>query len=256
MLLIMNLGPLVELSRALAAPSEDCVILGEGNTSQRLDDETFAVKASGRSMESIDAGGFTRLPLAPFLAALDGPPLSDAETAGLLGSLEGLRASTESFMHAYLLSLPGVSFVGHTHPTPLLSLLCLPACETIKDQRLFPDEVVCCGPSTCLVPYAGPGLELARAIRTGVEAYVAKNGWLPQTIWIRNHGLICIGSTAAEVLTATRMSVKAARVWLAAFQTGLDIVTLPLSEVQRIHTRPDERYRQRLLWQAAGESKG
>ncbi|MEZ0325852.1 MAG: class II aldolase/adducin family protein [Fimbriimonas sp.] len=248
----MDLGPLVELSRALAAPTEDCVILGEGNTSQRVNDESFFVKASGRSMVNIDSAGFLPLPFAPLLAALDGPSRNDAEVAKLLGSVGGLKPSTESFMHAYLLSLPGVSFVGHTHPTPLLSLLCLDVCEAIKDERLFPDEVVCCGPSACLVPYAGPGLDLAKAIRAGVQAYVKKNGWLPQTIWIRNHGLICIGSTAAEVLTATRMSVKAARVWLGALQTGNSPAPLPQNEIQRIHTRPDEHYRQRLLWETNG----
>jgi rhamnose utilization protein RhaD (predicted bifunctional aldolase and dehydrogenase) len=252
MLVGMDLGPLVELSRALAAPEEDCAILGEGNTSQRVSEATFVVKASGRAMQTIDEKGFVEMPFASILQALDGPSLSDVETAALLGEVNGLKPSTEAFMHAYLLSLPGVSFVGHTHPTPLLSLLCLDECEKIRDQRLFPDEIVCCGPSACLVPYAGPGLDLARAIRSGVQSYVQENGFLPQTIWIRNHGLICIGSTASEVLTATRMSVKAARIWLGALQTGMDIVTLPAHEVARIHTRADEHYRQRLLWQVGG----
>lgn len=202
-------------------------------------------------MASIEQDGFVSMRFTQILPALDGPALSDSQTADLLGELNGLKPSTEAFMHAYLLSLPGINFVGHTHPTPLLSLLCLNACETIRSQRLFPDEIVCCGPSACLVPYAGPGLELARAIRAGVQAYVLETGALPKTIWIRNHGLICIGSTPREVLTATRMSVKAARIWLGALQTGLDIVTLTPQEIERIHTRPDEHYRQRLLWQVS-----
>jgi rhamnose utilization protein RhaD (predicted bifunctional aldolase and dehydrogenase) len=152
-------------------------------------------------------------------------------------------------MHAYLLSLPGIEIVAHTHPTPLLSLLCTDYCEVICRQRLFPDEIVCCGPSACLVPYAGPGQELAQAIREGVRSYADENGALPKTIWIRNHGLICVGKSTHEVLTATRMSVKAARVWLGAIQTGKPVKTLTPEQVERIHTRPDEHYRQRLLWQ-------
>jgi L-ribulose-5-phosphate 4-epimerase len=248
---------LVELSRLLADPLEDCVILGEGNTSMRQDEDRFLVKASGRSMADIDESGFVSVAFEPILRSLDGPDLSDPETAELLRRAgahqeeSGLVRvpSTETFMHGYLLSLPSVSFVGHTHPTALVSILCTEACEAIKDQRLFPDEIVCCGPSACVVPYAGPGLPLARAVRAGVLDYASREGVLPKTIWIRNHGLICLGATPHEVLTATRMSVKAARIWLGALQMGKEIVSLPRHEIDRIHKRPDEHYRQRLLWQ-------
>ncbi|HSI73458.1 MAG TPA: class II aldolase/adducin family protein, partial [Fimbriimonas sp.] len=216
---------LAELSRTIADPAEDCVILGEGNTSARVDSESFLVKASGKSMLGIQDDGFVSVRFGPILAALDGPRLNDEQTTALLAeSCQGpLRPSTEAFMHAYLLTLPSIAVVAHTHPTPLLPILCTDACEQICNQRLFPDEIVCCGPSACLVPYAGPGQELAQAIREGVRIYVEQNDALPKTIWIRNHGLICIGATTHEVLTATRMSVKAARAWLGLLQTGFPI---------------------------------
>jgi L-ribulose-5-phosphate 4-epimerase len=249
----MLVQSLAELSRAIADPAEDCVILGEGNTSAKLSDEEFLVKASGRAMREIDESGFVSVLFAPLLKSLDGPALSDEATTELLRKAQSaqgqLRPSTEAFMHAFLLSLPGVNVVGHTHPTPLVSLLCIDACEEIARQRLFPDEIVCCGPSACVVPYAGPGLELAQAIRSGVRCYVNESGALPKTIWIRNHGLICLGATTHEVLTATRMSVKAARIWLGALQTGVQVRSLSAEQIERIHSRPDEHYRQRLLWQ-------
>jgi rhamnose utilization protein RhaD (predicted bifunctional aldolase and dehydrogenase) len=243
---------LVALSHEIANPLEECVILGEGNTSQRLSDDDFLIKASGRSLVGIDASGFCQVRFAPILQSLKTSVLDDAATADLLRQSvsDGSAAmpSTETFMHAYLLSLPGVSFVAHTHPVPLVSLLCLDVCESIKDQRLFPDEIVCCGPAACIVPYAGPGQELARSIREQVEDYSQRLGALPKTIWIRNHGLICIGQTTHEVLSATRMSVKAARIWLGALQTGLPIRSLTPAQIERIHSRPDEHHRQRLLW--------
>ena len=151
-------------------------------------------------------------------------------------------------MHAFLLSLEGIEVVVHTHPTPLLALLCLENSHEIARQRLFPDEIVCCGPRACLVPYTDPGLPLGQAVRRGVLGYRDEEGELPKTIWIQNHGLICIGKTASEVLTATRMSVKAARIWLAALQTGQRLTTLTKEQIERIHGRPDEHYRQRMLW--------
>ncbi len=152
-------------------------------------------------------------------------------------------------MHAYLLGLPGVSMVGHTHPTALLSLLCLEGCAEMARQRLFPDEVVCCGPAAAFVPYVDPGLPLARAIKASVELYVAEHGAVPKTIWLANHGLIALGLTEQEVESATRMSVKAARVWLSALSAQRPIQPLALEQIERIHTRPDEHYRQKLLWQ-------
>ena len=41
---------LVQLSRDLGQPQRKLVIIGEGNTSLRVDDETFWVKASGHQM--------------------------------------------------------------------------------------------------------------------------------------------------------------------------------------------------------------
>jgi L-ribulose-5-phosphate 4-epimerase len=244
---------LVSLSRAIASPAEDCVILGEGNTSALLDDGTFLVKASGFSLADIRPEGFVRVSgsIAEHLDGLEIPDDDQVRQALFEARVDpssDLMPSTETFMHAYLLSLPGVRFVAHTHPSPLVSLLATEACVEIAAQRLFPDEIVCCGPKSCLAAYGDPGLELARRIRDAVNEYVEELGEIPKTIWIRNHGLICLGATSAEALTATRMSVKAARVWLGALATGRTIVPLNPKQVERIHRRPDEHYRQRLLW--------
>ena len=44
------LPQLIEMTRYLANPAKGFAILGEGNTSARIDDDTFYVKASGTSM--------------------------------------------------------------------------------------------------------------------------------------------------------------------------------------------------------------
>ena len=157
--------------------------------------------------------------------------------------------SVETFMHAYLLNLTGIEYVGHTHPTTLLSLLALNDAKAMATVRVFPDEVVCCGPATAFVPYVDPGLPLALAIKDSVEAFVDEFGELPKTIWLANHGLIAIGKTTAEVESATFMAEKAAKVRLGAIGSGKSVRPLSKVEVERIHRRPDEHYRQRLLWE-------
>jgi L-ribulose-5-phosphate 4-epimerase len=240
-----------ELGRKLGDPAFDLAILAEGNTSAKESADRFWVKASGFSLCGITADRFVRIDSAPIIGAMAGE-LPDAGVKELLASSRAddvpLMPSVETFMHAYLLSLPGVEIVGHTHPTPMVSILSLPDSAEIAKLRLFPDEVVCCGPAAAYVHYEDPGLPLAKAIRSSVERFAEEYGMIPKTIWLENHGLIAMGKTSAEVESATFMSAKSARAWLGVLATGRTPRTLTQAQVERIHTRPDEHYRQRLLW--------
>ena len=125
------LKDLIALTRALGEPARDYVIIGEGNTSVRLDAESFAVKASGQQMRDIAADGFVSLRLAPLLAMLDDPPSTLSEQkritasailpanspAGTEGSF-AVSPSIEASFHAMLLHECGVRYIGHTHPPP------------------------------------------------------------------------------------------------------------------------------------------
>lgn len=250
------MNPLVEelvwLSRQLGDPSHDLAILAEGNASVRGGD-SFWVKASGFNLSSLSEEGLVEVDFAAAYRCLGRQRMTDKEVQA---SLEKImvkpgkrRPSVETFMHAFLLALPVVNFVGHTHPTPLVSLLATDRAAALAKERLFPDEVVCCGPETVFVPYVDPGLPLAKAIISSVEEYMKRREEVPKTIWLANHGLIALGRTADEVLSASLMSIKAARVRLSAFSTGLNITPLTEDQINRIHTRPDEHYRQELLRQ-------
>ena len=244
---------LVGLARSLGDPVADLAILAEGNVSAREDEESFFVKASGFSMRTIGPEGFVQVRFEPILTALAGGDLDDAGIRECLAESRTHRAtpalpSVETFMHAFLLGLPDVRVIAHTHPTPLLSLLCLEGAEEIAGLRLFPDEIVCCGPASCYVPYVDPGLPLAQEIQRCVTEFIERHGEAPKTIWLENHGLICLGRNVRDAESASLMAVKAARVWLNALTTGRKLKTLTPAQVSRIHTRPDEHYRQRLLW--------
>lgn len=246
-----TLVELVAMSRRLGVPELGYAILAEGNTSARAARDTLWIKASGTSLHGIKAAGFVEVLRDPVLAALDGPDLDDdAVRARLEQSRKDPRAakpSVETFLHAWLLRLPDVRFVAHTHPTPLLGLLCTPRAEEFAGRRLFPDEIVCCGPATCWIPYVDPGLPLGRELRDRVQAHVEAHGEAPKILWLQNHGLFALGATPQAVEAATHMAVKAAQVWLHALSTGQEPTTLTQEQVQRIHQRPDEHHRQRLL---------
>jgi rhamnose utilization protein RhaD (predicted bifunctional aldolase and dehydrogenase) len=144
---------------------------------------------------------------------------------------DGPRPSVETFMHAYLLKIPEVNWVIHTHPNALIPLLCQSDAKTWATWRLFPDHVVCCGIADCFVPYIDPGLALAKAIKTATEEYAYAHGRPPKCYWLANHGLITLGRTSLEAESATMMAV-----------------TLTKEQIERIATRPDEHFRQAQLW--------
>lgn len=245
------LESLVKMTRALGEPALDYVIVGEGNTSMRIDDESFLVKASGHQMRDIGADGFVAVRFAPMLAMLDDPPgaLSRQKAISQSAKVDPADArspSIEVSFHAMLLHEVGVTTVGHTHPTAINQVLCSGYAADFAQQRRFPDEVVLCGPQSALVPYADPGLPLALVMRDRVRAYMAQHGEAPKLILLENHGMIALGDTPGEILNITAMAVKAARIFLGALLTGQP-TRLPDDEVQHLYRRPDEIYRRRLF---------
>jgi rhamnose utilization protein RhaD (predicted bifunctional aldolase and dehydrogenase) len=226
------------------------VILGEGNVSARLSESTFLVKASGTSLGTLVEEHLTECRFDQLLSFFDDKPVSDAEveTALLAARVDpaGLKPSVETFFHAFLLSLPDVRFVGHTHPIAVNQILCTSHASDFSQQRQCPDEVVCCGPVSLLIPYVDPGLALAKEIRDELVSFQAQHGKLPRVILLKNHGVITLGSSVQAVRAAMLMTVKAAEIYVGAQQLG-NMAHLPDNEVTRIESRQDEEYRRKML---------
>ena len=241
---------LIELSRRIGSDPARFAILGEGNTSTRSGSDTFWVKASGTSLATAERDSFTecrRSVLAPLWEADDLPDAKIDEV--LMDSrvkVDSRKPSTEALFHAYLLSLPAIEWVAHTHPISVNGILCSPRATDFAKLRMFPDEIVCGGEESVLVPYTDPGVPLAKAIRNGVDKYQKNTGIMPRMILLQNHGLIAIGPSAGSVEATTRMAEKAAGIFLGAASLG-GPVFLPAGQVRRISGRPDELYRQKQL---------
>jgi rhamnose utilization protein RhaD (predicted bifunctional aldolase and dehydrogenase) len=242
---------MIALSHELGRSERRLVILGEGNTSARVSGRTFVVKASGSSLATLGKSGVAECRFDNLLPLLDAKPMDDAAVdKALLSSRvnqKDKKPSVEAIFHAYLLTLPGVNFVGHTHPVAVNQLLCSKHARAFARRRLFPDDIVCCGMESVYVPYTDPGLKLAQAIRRAVVAYVRRLGRNPRVILLESHGFIALGATPESVLAATLMGAKAAEIFVGAAAIGGAPRFLTLAQVLRIAGRPDEHYRQRVL---------
>lgn len=242
------LGALVKTTVELGRPENDYAILAEGNTSARTGPDEFYVKASGYSLHNATLDSFVAVRLESALELLD------QEIVDVKAALEHIkvnladtkRPSVEVVLHALCLTLGGAQFVGHTHPSALNSLLCSANAEGVLSGRIFPDEVVLCGPESVWVPYTDPGLPLAREVRTRIHRFIDKYNMPPKVILLQSHGLITLGQTAREVEQIMAMAVKAARILLGTFAAGGPRY-LSEAEIAHLWRRPDEIYRRAIL---------
>lgn len=242
--------PLLGLCRALGAPERHLAILGEGNVSAAVSKSEFLVKASGASLGAMTEKEFTLCNSERILALLDRKTITDAEVQTELMESRGRpgdkKPSVEAAFHAWLLTLENVAFVGHCHPTVVNQVLCSPRARDFAERRLFPDEVVCCGPASVFVPYTDPGIPLAREIRERTTLFIKQHEYLPRLILLQNHGLIAVGASVESVLSSILMATKAAEIFVGAASLGGPNF-MAQKDVDRIMARPDEHYRQQQL---------
>ena len=156
---------LLKLSHEIGREDRGLALLGEGNTSARLTEDTYLVKASGTSLGTLRPEHLVECRLSSVLAMLDMHGLGDDEidAALLAARVDGsaMKPSVETVFHAWALSLPGIKFVGHSHATAVNSVMCSPRAREFAEHRMFPDEIVCGGVASVYIPLTDPGLKLA-----------------------------------------------------------------------------------------------
>lgn len=240
---------LVEASHALGDP--EYTILGDGNTSALAEQGTFWIKASGARLATVTASDFVRVRMHDVLSIVTRDHLPDAALKAELAACKvdgaaGPPPSIETVMHAALLELPGISAVGHTHPTAVNMLTCSDRFEEAFSGRIFPEEVVLCGPESLLIPYVDPGTELGRVIRARAREFFDRTGEPPRTIYMKNHGMIACGESTAAIKHITMMAVKAAKIRWGALAVG-KLSLMSQADIDRMHRRPDVQYRKTVI---------
>lgn len=236
---------LIKLARDLGDPAKELAILGEGNVSARLDEDTFWVKASGSSLATLQAGDLSRVRFGPILDALEQNDLGEADVEALLVASQTdpahKKPSVETFLHALCLH-HGAAWVGHTHAVAVNHILCSVLGAEPFRRHVFPDAIVVCGPVPAVIPYVDPGFTLAKAVQTELTRHRDVHGVLPKLLLLENHGPVALGGSAREVMNITLMADKWARTLAGTYALGGPRF-LPEDEVRRIDGRLDEHYR-------------
>jgi rhamnose utilization protein RhaD (predicted bifunctional aldolase and dehydrogenase) len=252
-----DLTDLVRLSRTLGEPERRLAILAEGNTSQRVAKDQLAVKATGRSLRHASAEDFVLVSLRRLSEIVDNSEAGDADVARYFDEIEaeqGLRPSVEALVHVVCVVDAGATTVAHTHPESVNALLCSDRADVIAGPPIFPDQVVVIGRRALLVPYTDPGVVLARVVRARLAEHARQWG-MPRAIYLQNHGLVALGSSASQVLQLTEMADKVSRVLAATLSLG-NVVPMTEESAERIDTRDDEQIRRTALARATLQQPG
>ncbi len=246
---------LVRLARHAGQPNLQWACAAEGNVSGRWLADRMVVKASGCSMERLESSDLVDVARGPLLALLDQAAADDvavdqvyrtAMSGGVDEQRTDRRPSVEALLHAVILDRTDAAFVLHAHPIAVNQLLCSSAADLLVAGALFPDQIVMMGQHQLLIPYVDPGLELARAVRLGMDEFAQTYLRTPKVIYLRNHGVFVMARDVQDAIDTMSMTVKVAAVLLGAIAAGGPVYLDELQGV-RIETRPDEHYRRTML---------
>ncbi|HKP03552.1 MAG TPA: bifunctional aldolase/short-chain dehydrogenase [Chthoniobacterales bacterium] len=182
-------------SSRLLGCDDTLVLHGGGNTSVKVkernavgdEEEILYVKGSGWDLETIEAGGFAPVRMAPLLKLARLDALSDPQMVNELATsvtrANAPAPSVETILHAVIPH----RFVDHTHADAVLAVTNTDDGEA-RVREIYGNEVI-------IVPYVMPGFELARVCAGRIESELT-----PSTIGmvLLKHGIFSWGATAEE----------------------------------------------------------
>ena len=171
----------------------DYVQGGGGNTSYKFNDQLMAIKASGYTLKEVEEeAGYVTVDYAKikdqYASLMENENVDveketlaiNLESINLLEGMDNLRPSVEVGFHSYL-----PRAVVHTHSV-CSNLLCCSEEGRDTAKKIFGVSEF----GYIYIPFINPGYMLSMHIKDEVAVFKAKNGKLPDLIFMESHGII------------------------------------------------------------------
>jgi len=183
---VETLRKLIKLSNNLGRIDHHLAIIGEGNTSAKVEVKditgSFYIKASGTQLATVTDNDFVQVYFEPImqLINIEAPNAEEINYIFEKAKVDKKHQATpsvETLFHAICLNLEGVNFVGHTHPTAVNRLTCSKSFPENLKGRIYPDEIVLLGKESIFIPYKDPGVILAQTVKKESCSNGKKRNW-------------------------------------------------------------------------------
>ena len=214
-----SIEQLLTLAAEAGTHPQRLAIWGEGSCALKTSEERMLVSKEGATLATLGKEDLVELDFAKLSALSASDQCSQEQLADALANPQNLTPSSDAFLYAYFMSL-GATMALHTQPVEINQILCSPRARQFADRRSLPTEVTSCGQASLLVPYADPGLALAREVRRKMVLWRDRYKTLPRVVLLHNHGLVILADNANQILEATEMTIKAAQVFVGASMLG------------------------------------
>ncbi|HWL54978.1 MAG TPA: class II aldolase/adducin family protein [Chthoniobacteraceae bacterium] len=210
-----------DLAHQLGNHPARLALWGEGCVAARADEETMVITAAGARLATVapDALLEVSLPKAGELLA-DEETTDDDLPSVLVDDEPTAAAPADTLLFAELFQFEGIRLIAHTQPLVINQITCSPRARQFADRRNLPDEVIACGQSSVLVPFAPPGVALARETRRRIGLWQDRYKETPKIILFQNHGMVTLGRNVQEVMMITEMVMKYAEIFIGAAMMG------------------------------------
>lgn len=211
---------LITLGRTLGSHPGRYALWNEGAVGALLPEGKIAVSAVGTELAKLDQREIIVMDHTRACGFLECEHVTEEDLVEAGVPADGPLPCADIFAFADLLTFEGVSFAAHTQPTPVNQIVASPRARQFSDRRNLPHEILACGAASVLVPFAPPGLPLAREIRRKITLWQDRFKGAPQVILLQNHGMIALGDSVEEVIMRTEMTVKYAEIFIGAAMMG------------------------------------
>lgn len=227
---------LPELAHSLGAHPARLVIWNEGSCAVKLSESSFCVSGAGVNLGNLKLSDSLEFDLSKMNALLAAEVVTDEELveaqivsvdASGKATGEGKTASTDALLYSYLFGLEGITHAAHIHPVEINQITCSPRARQFADRRSVPNEITAFGSSMLLVPYADPGLQLAKEVKRKMLLWRDRYKVVPKVVLIHNYGMIVLGGNREELMKMIETTLKAAQVFIGASLLGGPVFLTP-----------------------------
>ena len=178
---------LPELARILGAHPARLAIWNEGSCAVKTSGNGYRVTTAGAHLAGLTPSETVDLDLAKMTELLAADAAGEEELAAArISPEESAVPSTDALLYAYLLGFDGATLAAHVHPVEINQITCSPRARQFADRRSVPNEITAFGSAMLLVPYADPGLQLAKEVNRRMLLWRDRYKILPKVVLIHN----------------------------------------------------------------------